>query len=71
MTALARARALDVTSVLVASAVVTWLLQLVAGTAATTTATVGLVLIAAGAGLVIWAGAFERCEPRDVARWLR
>jgi type IV secretory pathway TrbD component len=43
--------------VLVASAVVTWLLQLVAGTAATTTATVGLVLIAAGAGLVIWAGA--------------
>jgi drug/metabolite transporter (DMT)-like permease len=57
MTALARARALDVTSVLVASAVVTWLLQLVAGTAATTTATVGLVLIAAGAGLVIWAGA--------------
>ncbi|MGC1419461.1 MAG: DMT family transporter [Acidimicrobiales bacterium] len=57
MTALARARALDVTSVLVASAVVTWLLQLMAGTAATTTATIGLVLIVAGAGLVVWAGA--------------
>jgi uncharacterized membrane protein len=57
MTALARARALDVSSVLVASAVITWLLQLVAGTVTPVTSTIGLALIAAGAGLVIWAGA--------------
>jgi drug/metabolite transporter (DMT)-like permease len=56
MTALARARALDVTSVLVASALVTWLLQLVAGTVTPVTSSIGLVLIAVGAGLVIWAG---------------
>jgi len=70
MTALARARALDVTSVLVASAVITWLLQLLAGTAATTTATVGLLLIGAGAGLVIWAGAARawRDSRRTVVR---
>lgn len=52
MTALARARALDVTSVLVASALITWLLQLVAGTATPAPASLGLVLIAAGALLV-------------------
>jgi uncharacterized membrane protein len=57
MTALARARALDVTSVLVASGVITWLLQLVAGTVTPVTSTIGLALIALGAGLVIWAGA--------------
>jgi hypothetical protein len=57
MTALARARALDVTSVLVASAAVTWLLQLVAGTVTPVTSTIGFALIAAGVGLVIWAGA--------------
>jgi uncharacterized membrane protein len=56
MTALARARALDVTSMLVASATVTWLLQLVAGTVTPVTSTIGLALIAAGVGLVIWAG---------------
>ncbi|MGD0054673.1 MAG: DMT family transporter [Acidimicrobiales bacterium] len=60
MTALARARALDVTSVLVGSAVITWLLQLVAGTAAPATTAIGLVLICAGAGLVIWAGTVTR-----------
>ncbi len=52
MTALARARALDVTSVLVAGAVVTWLLQWLAGTASPAPSTLGLVLIALGAVLV-------------------
>ena len=63
MTALTRARALDVTSVLVASAAVTWLLQLVAGTVTPVTSTIGLVLIAAGAGLVIWAGVTRAWQP--------
>jgi hypothetical protein len=57
MTALSRARALDVTSVLVASALITWLLQLGAGVAAPVRSSLGLVLIAMGAGLVVWAGA--------------
>jgi len=56
MTALARARALDVTSVLVVSAAITWLLQLIAGTVTPVTSTLGLSLIATGAGLVIWYG---------------
>jgi drug/metabolite transporter (DMT)-like permease len=53
MSALARARALDVTSVLVASALVTWLLQLVAGTQTPRLDSLGLVLVALGAGLVL------------------
>jgi drug/metabolite transporter (DMT)-like permease len=67
MTALARARALDVTSVLVASALITWLLQLGAGTVTPVTSSVGLVLIGVGAGLVIWAGATRvlRTPPRQ------
>lgn len=56
MTALARARALDVTSVLVASALVTWTLQVVAGAVTPVTTSLGLVLIGVGAVLVIWAG---------------
>ncbi len=56
MTALARARALDVTSVLVASAGVTWLLQVIAGTVTPVTSALGLVLVIAGAGLVFAAG---------------
>ncbi|MGD0853042.1 MAG: EamA family transporter [Acidimicrobiales bacterium] len=56
MTALARARALDVTSVLVASAGVTWLLQVIAGTVTPVTSALGLVLVMAGAGLVLAAG---------------
>ncbi len=56
MTALARARALDVTSVLVASALVTWLLQLLDGSATPAPTSLGLVLIGAGAGVVVWAG---------------
>ena len=54
MTALARARALDVTSVLVGSALVTWLLQLAAGTATPAPGAYGLLLVAAGVGLVTW-----------------
>lgn len=52
MTALARSRALDVTSVLVASALVTWLLQEGVGTAPVV-ASLGLILIALGVGLVM------------------
>jgi len=53
MSALARARAVDVTSVLASAALVTWLLQLVAGTTSVSTNTGGFVLIAAGAALVL------------------
>ena len=55
MSALARARALDVTSILVASALITWSLQLVAGTVVPAPSSLGLVLIALGAGLLVWA----------------
>ncbi len=54
MTALARARAIDVTSVLVASALITVLLQGVAGTAPVAPETLGLLLVAAGTVLVLW-----------------
>jgi drug/metabolite transporter (DMT)-like permease len=54
MTALSRASALDVTSVLVASVLFTWLLQVIAGTASATQSSLGLVLIASGAVLVGW-----------------
>ncbi|HTZ08532.1 MAG TPA: EamA family transporter [Acidimicrobiales bacterium] len=52
LTALARARALDVTSVLVAGALVTALLQLAAGTSSLGAQALGLVLVAVGAALV-------------------
>ena len=52
ITALARARALDVTSVLAGSALVTWLLELAAGTATPAPDAYGLLLIAAGVVLV-------------------
>jgi drug/metabolite transporter (DMT)-like permease len=55
MTALARARALDVTSVLVFSVVVTGLLQAAAGTRALAPQGVGLALVAGGTVLVAWA----------------
>ncbi len=55
MTALGRARAIDVTSVLVASAVVTALLQAAAGTAALAPHVLGLILILGGAATVLWA----------------
>jgi len=54
MTALARARALDVTSVLVGSAAVTWLLQLTAGTTTPVASSLGLVFIVVGVVLVAW-----------------
>ena len=53
MSALARARAIDVTSVLASSALITWLLQLVAGTTSVSAGAAGLVLIGAGATLVL------------------
>ncbi len=53
MSALARARAVDVTSVLASSALITWLLQLLAGSTAISGNTLGLVLIGAGAALVL------------------
>jgi drug/metabolite transporter (DMT)-like permease len=56
MTALSRARALDVTSILVASAVITWLLQEIAGAATPAPRVLGLALIVAGAGTVLVLG---------------
>jgi drug/metabolite transporter (DMT)-like permease len=56
LTALARARALDVTSILVGSALVTALLQAAAGTASLAPQALGLALIAVGAGAVLWMG---------------
>jgi drug/metabolite transporter (DMT)-like permease len=56
MTALARARALDVTSILVGSALVTALLQAAAGTASLARPALGLTLIAVGTGTVLWMG---------------
>ena len=55
MTALARARAVDVTSVLVASVVVTALLQAVAGTGSLAPQALGLVFVVFGAVVVLWA----------------
>ncbi len=56
MTALARARALDVTSILVGSALVTALLQAAAGTASLAPQAFGLALIAVGTAVVVWMG---------------
>lgn len=55
MVALARARALDVTSVLVGSVVVTALLQAAVGHGGLGPEALGLVLVCAGAGAVLWA----------------
>ena len=60
MTALSRARALDVTSVLVASALVTALLGAVAGTQPLVPELAGLALIALGTALAV------RAAPRRV-----
>jgi drug/metabolite transporter (DMT)-like permease len=67
MTALSRAKALDVTSVLVASVLITWLLQLIAGTATAGASSLGLVLIAVGALLVVWAGVRQVSPLRRLA----
>lgn len=66
MTALSRASALDVTSVLVASVVMTWLLQVLVGTSTPTLGSGGLVLIALGVGLVAWSGLAHRPTTRGV-----
>ncbi len=63
MSALARARAIDVTSVLASSALITWFLQLVAGTTSVSGNTIGLVLIGVGAALVL-------VEARGRASWI-
>lgn len=62
MSALARARALDVTSVLAASALLTWLLQLAWGTQTVSADAAGLVLVAAGALIIVF-------ESRRDATW--
>jgi len=59
-TALSRARAIDVTSVLVASAVVTALLQALAGAQPLAPEALGLVLIAAGTALVASSARWRR-----------
>ena len=67
MTALARARALDVTSILVGGALVTALLQAAAGSASLAPHVFGLALIALGTAVVVWMGlrhpAVARSEP--------
>ena len=54
MTALSRARAIDVTSILVASALITAALQALAGTQPLAPEWLGLLLILAGTALVAW-----------------
>ncbi len=54
MTALSRARAIDVTSILVASALITAALQALAGTQPLAPEWLGLALITAGTALVAW-----------------
>lgn len=53
MTALSRARAVDVSSVLAASVVLTWSLEVASGTSPTVGALWGVVIVAVGAGLVV------------------
>ncbi len=55
MTALARARAVDVTSILVGGALITALLEAAAGTTSLVPKALGLLLVMAGAGVVLWA----------------
>ena len=57
MTALSRARALDVTSLLVGAAVITWALQGIAGSTSSNASLVGLALISAGTLLTLVANA--------------
>lgn len=61
MVALSRARALDVTSVLVGGAVVTWVLQVAAGTAPVGGPALGLLLV--GAGTLVALQAARRAGP--------
>jgi drug/metabolite transporter (DMT)-like permease len=69
MTALARARAVDVTSVLVGSALITALLQAAAGTTSLAPQALGLLLVTAGASVVIGASLRHPSTPgRDTVR---
>jgi len=63
MTALARARAIDVTSVLVGSALVTALLQAAAGTTSLAPHALGLLLIGGGTATVLWSARRAGAEP--------
>ncbi len=67
MTALTRARVLDVTSILVGSALVTALLQAAAGTRSLAPQAVGLALVTIGAGTVVWMGLRHPRFPRNKA----
>jgi len=67
MTALGRARAIDVTSVLVGSALVTALLQAAAGTASLAPHALGILLVFGGAGTVLWASRRGPVAPRGEA----
>ncbi|MGO9560327.1 MAG: DMT family transporter [Acidimicrobiales bacterium] len=67
MTALARARALDVTSILVASALITALLQAAAGTRSLAPQALGLALIVVGAGVVIFMSLRQPLWPQSKA----
>ncbi len=60
MTALARARAVDVTSVLVGSALITALIQAAAGTTSLAPKALGLFFVAAGAGVVVVGASLRR-----------
>ena len=64
MIALSRARALDVTSILVGAAVVTWALQAIAGSSSHAPAALGLVLIGTGTLLTLVAAAMRRPDHR-------
>jgi drug/metabolite transporter (DMT)-like permease len=67
MTALGRARAIDVTSVLVGSALVTALLQALAGTASLAPQALGILLVFGGAATVLWASRRGPIAPRGEA----
>ncbi len=66
MSALARARAVDVTSVLASAALLTWLLQLVAATTSVSADSSGLVLVAGGAALVLVGARRHASSDRNV-----
>jgi drug/metabolite transporter (DMT)-like permease len=68
MTALARARAVDVTSILVASAPITALLQAAAGTTSLAPKLLGIVLVLAGAGGVLWMARVSGARRHGVSR---
>jgi drug/metabolite transporter (DMT)-like permease len=64
--ALARTRALDVTSILPASVLVTWLLETMAGSSPTAAEGLGLALVALGAATVVWMHLRRSADRRPV-----